>query len=425
MTEFWENGPIARGNVVVCDNGTGYTKAGFANDNFPSVVIPAMVGTPLMRADNVAGEYELKDIMCGDECSPVMSQLDVKYPVEQGVVKDWDAMEHLYNYTFSQKLKIDPTESLILLTEAPRNPLENRMKFCEYMFETFGFQGMYLQIQAVLTLYAQGLLEGVVLDSGDGVTHAVPVIEGAVLPPEAGKGGTQRLNLAGRHVTRYLQKKLEQSGYGFSLDSDMDLLRDIKENCCFVSCDIALDTHLANNTTFLNKEYRLPDGQKIGDSNKIMLSRERFEASECLFDPSLAGQDEARGMSDLIFDCINGSSMDNRKQLYRHIVLSGGTTMYPGLPSRLEADVKQRYLSLVGGRADALDKMKIRIEDPPRRKHMVFLGGAVLAHIMKDKPEFWYTKAEYQEQGPSWSDRGAGFERARNDLRAKFRGDDF
>jgi actin-related protein 2 len=95
--------------------------------------------------------------MCGDECAPVMSQLDVKYPVEQGVVKDWDAMEHLYNYTFSQKLKIDPTESLILLTEAPRNPLENRIKFCEYMFETFGFQGMYLQIQAVLTLYAQGM----------------------------------------------------------------------------------------------------------------------------------------------------------------------------------------------------------------------------------------------------------------------------
>lgn len=74
--------------------------------------------------------------------------------------------------------------------------------------------------------------------------------------------------------------------------------------------------------------------------------------------------------------------------------------MYPGLSSRLEREVKQLYLERVlKGNKEALSKFKIRIEDPPRRKHMVFLGGAVLADLIKDKPDTWITKAEYEEQG--------------------------
>ena len=74
--------------------------------------------------------------------------------------------------------------------------------------------------------------------------------------------------------------------------------------------------------------------------------------------------------------------------------------MYPGLPSRLERDIKRMYTETVaGGDASRLAKYKIRIEDPPRRKHMVFLGGAVLADIMKDKEDFWFLKEEYDEIG--------------------------
>eukprot|EP01052_Picozoa_sp_SAG31_P004437 SAG31_NODE_183_length_20987_cov_8.711078_21_plen_196_part_00 len=159
----------------------------------------------------------------------------------------------------------------------------------QYMFEKYGFQGLFLSVQAVLTLYAQGLLTGVVLDSGDGVTHAVPVYEGVCLPAENNKGGTQMLRVAGRHVTQHLQKLLEQSGYNFNIDSDMELLKDIKEKCCFVSCDPVLDNHLADETTFLNREFKLPDGRMIGDESTISLARERFQAAECLFNPGLIG----------------------------------------------------------------------------------------------------------------------------------------
>ena len=194
----------SRENVIVCDNGTGvsnptalsspelsliegpcvvqYVKAGFAGDNLVRAQFPAMVGRPMMRTDAVE-DMELKvrcsapaamplwlsrsalqphrcaasqDIMVGNEAAEVRQMLDIKYPVSEGIVKNWEDMEILWDYTFNDQLKINPKECKILLTEAPRNPIANRQKFCEYMFEKYQFQSMYIQIQAVLTLYAQG-----------------------------------------------------------------------------------------------------------------------------------------------------------------------------------------------------------------------------------------------------------------------------
>ena len=106
------------------------------------------------------------------------------------------------------------------------------------------------------------------------------------------------------------------------------------------------------------------------------------------------------GMAELVFSTIQSADIDIRPEMYKHIVLSGGSTMYPGLPSRLEREIKQLYLERVlGGDAEKLAKFKIRIEDPPRRKDMVFIGGSVLADVMKDKENFWITREEYAEKG--------------------------
>ncbi len=102
----------------------------------------------------------------------------------------------------------------------------------------------------------------------------------------------------------------------------------------------------------------------------------------------------------MVFEMIQDADIDTRADYYKHIVLSGGSSMYPGLPSRLEKDIKDRYLKdILKGKKENLAKFKIKIEDPPRRKHMVFLGGSVLADIMKERTEFWISKAEYQEKG--------------------------
>ena len=173
-------------------------------------------------------------------------------------------------------------------------------------------------------------------------------------------------------------------------------------------------------------DMQLPDGRVIN------VGRERFEAPEALFNPGLIDV-EGGGVSDLVFDMIQDADMDLRSsvrynpavyftsyiltcssittvatmcQFYEHIVLSGGSSMYPGLPSRMEADIKRRYLNeVLRGDKTRLSKLKIRIEDPPRRKHMVFLGGSVLADIMKDRDEFWISKAEYEERGAGCLDK--------------------
>lgn len=167
----------------------------------------------------------------------------------------------------------------------------------------------------------------------------------------------------------------------------------MKEKLCYVGYDLALEKKLALETTTVMQEYTLPDGRVI------KVGAERFEASEALFNPGLVDVD-GPGMHQMIYETIQSADMDCRPEFYKHIVLSGGSTMYPGLPSRLEKEIRDLYLNgVLKGNKEGLSRWKLRIEDPPRRKHMVFLGGSVLADIMKDKSQFWLTKEEYDEQG--------------------------
>lgn len=375
---------------IVCDNGTGFVKTGFAGDNFPSLIFPSMIGRPLLRAEEEFKDIELKDVMVGDEAATYRAYLQTEYPVENGIVRDWEGMKYLWDYTFHERMKINCADHKILLTEPPANPIKNRELMCENMFETYGFSHCRVSIQATLVLYAQGLLTGVVVDSGDGVSHVVPVWEGTC--PET---LVCRLNVAGRHITRYLIKLLQVSGYAFNRSADLETVRQIKEKVCYVGYDLDVEKRLALETTTLIKKYELPDGRII------KVGRERYEAPEILFQPSLVDLEE-EGLADMLFNMISvKADIDLRSDFYQHIVLSGGTTMYPGLPSRLEKDMRQSYLEkVVNNDLKAAAKFKLRIEDPPRRKHMVFLGGSVLADIMKDREEFWISQAEWKEQGP-------------------------
>lgn len=364
--------------------------------------------------------------MCGDEASAARTMLQVSYPMENGIVKKWDDMQHLWDHTFYEKLKVDPAGRKILLTEPPMNPVKNREQMCEVMFERYNFGGVYVAIQAVLALYAQGrkslsygmvtlnyspelfyivvdvrysltrpffakkigLSSGVVVDSGDGVTHIVPVYESVVL-----NHLTRRLDVAGRDVTRNLIALLLRRGYALNRTADFETVRQIKEKLCYVSYDLELDKRLSEDTTVLVESYTLPDGRVI------RVGSERFEAPECLFQPHLVDC-EQKGMGEFLFDTIQAADVDVRSSLFKAIVLSGGSSMYPGLPSRLEKELKQLWLTKVlGGNPERLSKFKVRIEDPPRRRHMVFLGGAVLANIMADKESMWITKQEWEEQG--------------------------
>jgi len=374
---------------IICDNGTGFVKVGYAGQNFPEHIFPSMVGRPIMRFEEEFKDIKLQDIMCGDAAAEHRSMLEVTYPVDQGIVRNWEDMRHLWDHTFNERMQIDPKDHRILLTEPPMNPRENSLRMYENMLEKYGFAGCQVAIQAMLVLYAQGLLTGVVVDSGDGVTHIVPVWEATVLPLLI-----KRLNVAGRHVTNYLIRLLQLRGYAFNRTADFETVRQIKEKLCYVGYDLEVEKRLALETTSLMASYTLPDGRVI------KVGRERYEAPEVMFDPGLLGLED-KGIHLQLFNMIQkDADIDLRPGLYGHIVLSGGSTMYPGLPSRLEKEMRELYLNdVLKGDVSRLNKFKLRIEDPPRRKHMVFLGGSVLADIMKDKPEFWISKQEWLECG--------------------------
>ena len=189
--------------VIVFDNGSGYLKAGLSNVEIPSVTMPALIGRPMLRYAEKLENIELKPIMIGDEVVNVRSLLELTYPMKEGIIENEEDMAILWEYCIREKLGIkgDLKDRKILLTEAPSNPNENKKKMGEIVFEKLNLGCFNIEPQAKLSLFCEGLETGIILDSGDGVTHCIPIAYGYIIHPKI-----KRLDIAGRHITDYSWK---------------------------------------------------------------------------------------------------------------------------------------------------------------------------------------------------------------------------
>jgi len=395
--------------AVVLDNGTGYTKMGYAGNNEPSYIIPTAIACHDDNKKTTKGGIPDLDFYIGDEAVENSSTYGINYPVRQGLIDNWTHMEKVWQHCIFKYLRSEPEDHYFLLTEPPLNPPENREFTAEVMFETFNVPGLYIAVQAVLALAAswtskqvtQKTLTGTVIDSGDGVTHVIPVAEGYVIG-----SSIKHIPLAGRTISQFIQQLHRERGENIPPTQQLDIAKRIKELYSYVCPDLVKE--FSKYDTERDQWFKTYTG--INDVTKqefiVDVGYERFLGPEIFFNPEIFSSDFLTPLPEVVDNCVQSCPIDTRRGLYKNIVLSGGSTMFKDFGRRLQRDVKKmvkkrqkRSEELSGGKLKA-QPLEVKVISHSMQRYAVWFGGSVLAST----PDFYnvcHTKDQYDEYGPS------------------------
>lgn len=400
--------------ACVIDVGTGYTKLGFAGNKEPQFIIPsaiaikesAKVGDQSSR--RLGKGVEDLDFFIGDEAFDATGY-SVKYPVRHGLVEDWDLMERFMEQCIFKYLRAEPEDHFFLLTEPPLNTPENREYIAEIMFESFNVPGLYIAVQAVLALAASWtsrttsdcIFTGIVIDSGDGVTHIIPVAEGYVIG-----SCIKHIPIAGRNITSFIQSLLREREVGIPPEQSLETAKSIKERYSYISPDIAKE--FAKYDADPSKWIKKYTGVNAITKNPftVDVGYERFLGPEIFFHPEFSNPDFTTPLNEMVDDVIQNCPIDVRRGLYKNIVLSGGSTMFRDFGRRLQRDIKRtvdmrlRTSEILSEGRIIPKPIDVQVVSHHMQRYAVWFGGSMLAST----PEFYqvcHTKKDYMEYGPS------------------------
>ena len=398
---------------IVVDVGSFSVKAGFCgDDSSPHHVLPNVLGRE--RKNPVTMQSWMNcSVWVGDEAMARRGILELTKPVVDGVVQNFDDWERVLQHMLRYVLRVAPEEHPVLITTSENET--QREKMCQIAFETFNVPALYLAYRSPLALFANGRTAGTVWRCGDSHGSAVAVYEGYHIPHSRVSNSVN-----GGMLTEHLMKTLsKKKGYSFTTTAEREIVRDIKEKLCYVS----MDAYEEGANTTNSKDYELPDGQIITvDVERYMVPESLFQTKvlngkqneiwnddtekailECKNDKnnlfSKLPKDLMTKLLDMryepyyspptqIMKCVESCDEEMRCDLYEAIVLAGGTSMFPGLPERIQEEVKTR--SKAG---------KVKVVAPPERKYSTWIGGNFLSSL-STFPEFAGSKAEYDEWGP-------------------------
>ena len=361
--------------TVVLDIGQFSAKAGFAGEDMPSQVFFTIVGTPKYRQiDYEYAGVRKDDFYVGDEIQSI-GLYKIFHPINKGIIQDWLSFEKIIDYIF-YNLRVDPSLVNVLFSVHPLFPHSDLKKLFELFLEKYQCRAFYPVLDSMLTLYAGGFQTGLVVEIGDSLTRLTPIYKGYKLDH-----AIKHIDIGGRTLTRFMEKILGERGFSSDSSIRRELVRALKEKACFVSLDYKEDLKRVEQ---YEKEYSLPDGSTIS------LARERFEVPELLFNPSM--ELEEVSLPEAIMDVIEMCDLDVRPDLLNNIFLSGGSSMFPNIKSRIYQE-----LEIELARRSKKNQV-IKIIAPRERIFSVWVGGSILAMI----PEFeqnWITRAKYFNEG--------------------------
>jgi actin-related protein 2 len=379
--------------TLVCDIGSSSIKVGVAGKLTPVTVIPCLLGSPRNYSwkNNCKTDTE-REILIGDDAlrGGKHQKMIYRYPMmETGRIYDLSSLEIVLRRALQDIVCVQDFSQYKILITRPYNMKKTDLKtLADVFLVTLGFRAVTMHEQAALVLYTQGVETGVVVELGESKANIIPVYKGHAIPKL-----DRTLAVGGRSITSYLIKLLRMKGFQLNEEEDIEIGRQIKEQACYVALDPNLDERLATETTVLLESFKLPDGTLIS------LGRERFGAVEALFKPTLWNC-ESSGLSDMIFEVIQEADIDCRADLYRNIILSGGTSLLKGIQERVENDINVRYTNdVLKGKPSRSLGWKPHVHAPDSRQHLVFEGAALFADYVSDDSRYWVSREEYLQHG--------------------------